>query len=206
MDELCEVVMELDFHTSIVLGTQAGIDLDSHSRDTRVLSILLMLRDLHSDKVERLGSSVPHMHVIGENQEDSTSTLALPPKTEQHNSVEPDFINSQAISARVLVQTLAYPHISKAVAEIFTEEEGKATIAFEACEGLIPIDTPIDFATVREFVLDAAEKSRPIVIGVSVSPKHGASVGPIVLPSDDFTMSYGAGDRLIMIKLYESNN
>ena len=44
--------------------------------------------------------------VVGENSLDSTAVLALAPKSK---IVAPDFVNTQALSARVLVQALAYP-------------------------------------------------------------------------------------------------
>lgn len=64
---------------------------------------MLLLRNLCNEKLHK--ENVP-MHVVGENQEDMTARLALGPaqKGEEDGDVsfkEPDFVNSQAIYARV---------------------------------------------------------------------------------------------------------
>jgi len=209
MFDLYPVVEKYSFNTSIVLGTQAGgIDLSPHSRDTRVMSILLILRQLHKQKRMKYGATkVPHMHVIGENQEDSTSTLVLPPRSDGEFSLEPDFINTQAISARVLAQTLAYPVISDAISEIFDETVGKAMLAFELCAGLVPTGIEIDFATIKEFLYDASTDSRVVCIGIAKSPKNTniGEEGTILLPADDFSTTMSPDDRLIVFKAFEGD-
>ena len=59
------IIEERTIHTAIVLGTQAKKRLNPHSQDTRVMSIMLLLRKLWIAKNE----GVP-MHVVSENQED----------------------------------------------------------------------------------------------------------------------------------------
>jgi hypothetical protein len=212
MDNLRPVVEQYNFNTAVVLGTQHATTLTPKSRDTRVLSILLMLRQIHDEKIWRLGSqTVSHMHVIGENQQDSTSTLALPPKTPMVHTLDPDFVNTQAISARVLVTTLAYPAIAGAISDIFDEEEGKAIIAYENCSGRIPLETDIDFSTIKQLHLldNGGEASRSIVIGVMRSPEHGNhghATGPIILPSEDYTAKYIATDKLIVVKRFTESD
>ena len=49
----------------LCLGDVAGRDLPSPSRDARILSMLLLLRDLTADQMKP-------MHIIAENQEDRT--------------------------------------------------------------------------------------------------------------------------------------
>ena len=55
----------VEYTTAICLGDVAGRDLPSPSRDARILSMLLLLRDLTADQMKP-------MHIIAENQEDRT--------------------------------------------------------------------------------------------------------------------------------------
>ena len=64
------IIEERTIHTAIVLGTQAKKRLNPHSQDTRVMSIMLLLRKLWIAKNE----GVP-MHVVSENQEDMVRTF-----------------------------------------------------------------------------------------------------------------------------------
>lgn len=50
------------FDTAVVLGTAAGLDMPAASRDSRVLTILLILRDLSHQQGYML-------HVVAENQQ-----------------------------------------------------------------------------------------------------------------------------------------
>ena len=105
------------FTTAIVLGTAAGIDLSPQSRDTRVLTILLLLRHL----ARKCRPKLP-LHVIGENAQDATALLALSPtpplaKVAGQNR-QPDYVNTQAIIARALVSALAYPLMHEALSEV----------------------------------------------------------------------------------------
>ena len=73
-----------------------------HSRDMRVLSVLLLLRHLMRD------AATP-VHIIGENQEDMTSVLAMVPRQRPNHAkqkrrsigedagcyLRPDFVNTQ---------------------------------------------------------------------------------------------------------------
>ena len=148
----------LDTHTFaaiIVLGTAAGIDLPAHSRDLRVLSVLLLLRHLLKD------ATAP-VHIIGENQEDATSVLALPPAlvtktgdTADNNfNVKPDFINTQAIIARALCQSVAFPKMTAAVNELFSDAPGTSNIVIlPASKYSVPVGGPgITFGTLCQLV------------------------------------------------------
>ena len=65
------------------------------------------------------------IHLSSENNEDQTAELALAPKVKNNehsnHEVDPDFINTQAITARVLALGLAYPQINDAMAELFLD-------------------------------------------------------------------------------------
>merc|ERR1712216_389575 len=90
----------IQFESAIVMGTTAT-KLSSEARDTRVLQIMLLLRQTHN----RLYPNTK-LHIVGENNLDSTTLLALASSDMKRR---PDFVNTQAIYARVMVQALAYP-------------------------------------------------------------------------------------------------
>jgi hypothetical protein len=110
-DDLAPVLAGASIEAIIVLGTSASQSLNPHSCDLRVLSILLLLRHLHSvaaavasaaaaggdSETTTLPRRKP-VHIIGENQEDMTSVLALPPRPAagQEAGHDPDFVNTQA--------------------------------------------------------------------------------------------------------------
>ena len=108
------------YHSAIVLGSGAKGKISGYSQDTRVLSVSLILRhicfQLNYDKA---------IHLSSENNEDQTAELALAPKVKRnahsYHEHDPDFINTQAITARVLTLGLAYPQINDAMAEIFLD-------------------------------------------------------------------------------------
>lgn len=87
-------------HVAICLGSVVGKDLKAGSRDSRILSMLLILRDL----AQRYCLD---MHIVAENQQDQTSTLAMTPKPGK-KGLNADFINTPAIIARSLCLNLAY--------------------------------------------------------------------------------------------------
>ena len=162
------LVMRTRINSCIVLGTQSAVRLPPKARDTRVLSILLLLRRLCERKLKV--ENVP-MHVVGENQEDMTAKLALGPRQRGNLGIEgllryrePDFVNTQAINARVLVQTLAYPIIRNAIAELFDEAPNGASIELVKAETFIPLGEELSIGVVREMVL-LVPNERSIFIG-----------------------------------------
>ena len=90
------------FDAAIILGTIPFHDLKPEHRDLRVLEIMCLLRTLHAEFYPE-----EPLHVVGDTSIDSTAFLAIAPTGAQ--TMLPDFINTQAIYARVLAQTLAYP-------------------------------------------------------------------------------------------------
>lgn len=118
------------FRTAIVLSTQAiQKDLSPQSMDTRVLTILLLLKHLASEWKEKLS-------VISENQLDQTADIAATPGGVEK---DPDFVNTQAISARGLTMALAYPRIQPALAELFNDKnknDGSPELDLISCEML----------------------------------------------------------------------
>ena len=111
------------------------------NRDTRVLSMILLLRKLHAVK----GDNAP-LHIIGENTEDMTEKLAI-----GANKV-PDFVNTQAIFARVLAQAAAYPMIVPSLRQLFDTRSGTAQLEVIPCVGKIPLGKLLPWGLVREMV------------------------------------------------------
>ena len=77
---------------------------------------------------------------------------------------DPDFINTQAIYARVLAQTLAYPIIRPAVQDMFDESEGSSNIEIVRASAYLPLNTELEYGVVRAAVLQA-QGERSICLG-----------------------------------------
>ena len=204
---LTPIVNDVTVNTAIVLGTQANVRLSGHHRDTRVLNILLLLRMLWATKNE----GVP-MHVVGENTEDMTARLALAPKRARGSGPcvanasastkptattlehEPDFVNSQALTARALVQTLAYPLIQPAVKDLFSDDPESASFASVDAREYVPLDRTMRYGVVSALVA-ATKGDRSICVGILWS--SGASE---LLPAHTRLLCFARGDRLILIR------
>ena len=142
---------------------------------------MLLLRKLCKEKLKI--QNVP-MHVVGENQEDMTARLALGPLQrglDESSYREPDFVNTQAIYARVLTQALAYPLIVPAIRDLFGEEPGSPDIFLASASNYVPIGTEISIGVVKQLVL-MAHGERSIFIGyqdqtgtIYSMPKHWES-------------------------------
>ena len=163
--------------------------------DTQIMSIMLLLRKLWIAKQE----GVP-MHVIGENQEDVSAKLALAPPVSVDNlgvlgndMHDPDFINSQAIYARVLVQTLAYPVIKPAIADLFDDSRGSADLRIARTAAYVPLQHKMSFGVIQELVL-MHPNERSICIGVIRATGEVA-----ILPAHDEVFTFEEKDRLINI-------
>lgn len=147
-DTLESIISSRNISTAIVLGTQRDIHLSQSSMDTRVMTILLLLRTLAKNKEDQLP-----MHVIGENQEDATAKIALGPQLDLHNNntseieYHPDFVNTQAIYARVLTMTAAFPSIAEAIQELFSwggsENRGGVSLDIVRANMYVPLNKRI---------------------------------------------------------------
>jgi hypothetical protein len=203
------VIMKTSMNTAIVLGTQASVRLNAHSRDTRVLSIMLLLRQLCNIKGAKLNDFTP-MHIVGENQQDLTAKLALAPRVAtivnpdgQEGDVQqaPDFINTQAIYARAITQTMAYPLIAPAVADLFADVDGTAKIEIVRAGAYVPMEIfaqrpeGIPYGMIRAAVLQATGE-RSICIGYML-----AKDGSIALTPDHFKLVHlGDRDKLVVLR------
>ena len=192
-------------HTTIVLGTQAfpgdaskQIHIPPKSRDTRVLCIMLLLRKVCSVKLVTKSENVA-MHIVGENQEDTTTRLALAPHQrgmEEGEYREPDFVNTQAIYARVLTQCLAYPLIKNALSDIFEDSSGSCDLQMYRVENYLPLKEELSFGVVRQIALNQNfDNARCICIG------YQDRFGKVTLmPRHDESRIYTSGESLILLR------
>jgi hypothetical protein len=52
-----------------------------------------------------------HMHIVGEITDDETATLAALPDPDRYDPAQPpDFVNANAVTARVIAQVRRYTH------------------------------------------------------------------------------------------------
>ena len=166
----------------IVLGTSAAQDLTPHSADLRVLTILLLLRKLLMHRDEPV-------HIIGENQEDTTALLALAP----HKTHDPDFINTQAIVARALCQSIAFPKMTESVSDLFADESGSASLLLLPCELYDVPNEALEFGVVLGLV---ARVSRGVDKCAGIMPANNQQQ---ICPDMAARHVYTPGDRLIII-------
>jgi hypothetical protein len=189
---LDEVMREVKYEAAIVMGTMAGQDLPPESRDRRVQTIMLLLRQtqalIYGTKAKG-GKDWRPLHVVGENAIDATAALAVTP---QSNRNIPDFVNTQAINARALAQALAYPFLQAAVAQLFHTVSGSPQLCLKhPGEDLIPIGGA-SFAEVKETVA----RAHPDDVVVGVLTEDGLMV---LCPAMDWLHSYTAGDQVIVL-------
>eukprot|EP00931_Biecheleriopsis_adriatica_P105744 TRINITY_DN8027_c0_g1_i1.p1 TRINITY_DN8027_c0_g1~~TRINITY_DN8027_c0_g1_i1.p1 ORF type:complete len:993 (-),score=174.92 TRINITY_DN8027_c0_g1_i1:97-3075(-) len=191
------LVNERDWDSAIVLSTQANKDLPPASCDMRVLVIMLQLRHLLVKKHSR-----KPLHVVGENSLDDTADLALPPRAEEmhtpsaaaaHNR-EADFINTQAIIARTLVQTLANPIINPAVSELFNNDPGLPFVYLAPADVVVRLNVEMEFGLVRHAVERHWATARTIVIGFALENQE-----PCIAPSKRTLVKFEKGDSIICI-------
>ena len=163
--------MSFPIHTAIVLGTNhSRLDTNPKFLDTRVLCIMLILRKISNVKFKRNKNHTP-MHIVGENQEDLTAELALYPTQGKYSvdsggevAREPDFVNTQAVHARVLAQVLAYPFMVYAMKDILDENERSCNVVIHPACNYVPLNEPLMIGVVKAMV-EMAEGERSIMIG-----------------------------------------
>ncbi|KAH8068545.1 hypothetical protein JL721_6691 [Aureococcus anophagefferens] len=128
------------------------------------------------------------MHVIGENAIDETRMLALTPESGR----EPDFINTQAIFARALALSLAYPTMGAVVRDVF-DISSPTSIKLVAANRFAPLDTATTWGAVKQVVRDAAPEPGHLVPLGLVSAR---SLGPELGLSEADGVTLRAGDLI----------
>ena len=138
------------------------------------------------------------MHIIAENTEDQTSSLAVVPSASAFKGAdksmeqEPDFINLQAIIARSLVMNLAYPQIQDAMSELLGAKPFTPNITIIPVEKLGVLDRSMQFGTLQH-IFQKMYVGRAIALGYL----RGAELRLSVPQHEKFT--WVAGDRIITI-------
>ena len=141
------------------------------------------------------------MIVVGENQEEMTVKLALGPRshTTDESSQIPDFVNSQAINARILCQTVAYPLIRSAIAELFHEDDLQTSLELPCADAYVPLGQKLSFGLVQHLVRQA-KNEQTICIG------YQDSKGRIVyLPTHHEEREYTDEERLVVFTRKEKD-
>jgi len=200
-DDLEPLVHAISFDVAIVLGSQAraaGDALSPANMDTRVLDILLLLRHVHATSP----NPNKYLHVIGENNVDETAMLALAPRTKDSLNKPPDFINTQAIYARALTLTLAYPAIYPAIAELFDDGNSGASVRLVRAARYLPLHVELKWNVVQARVIagprghEDSHLFRRICIAILTADNNKIIID---LANDD-VRSYCDTDRLVVIE------
>ena len=208
LEDMTPLVKRFDFDTAVVLGSLAYGELTAYSQDTRVMSTMLHLRYL-ADYYKKDG-----INLIGENQEDQTSLLALAPRDRTdvdgevdlpanessfmagaNNTVqERDFINTQAIYARTLVQTLAYPLISSLINDLMLDTPGLPNIGLFPVRAFAIPQIVLKFGVIQALCLTTTHHMSCICVGI----QYGN--GTTALAIDAYTeIILSEADRLVCI-------
>ena len=191
---LAPVLKYCGYSVAIVLSTQSGVDLSPSLRDSRFLCIMLVLR-----KLCRLGLNHGKlMHVVGENEEDVTSRLALTPPANVHD-LDPDFINTQAICARVMTQCLAYPLITPCLFDIFDDKKGSCDLELIKATDYAPIRVKMRFGVAMHLVSgiqDFGHKGKRVIC-VGFQDSRGKVT---ILPQRSMEVEFDDGHSLIVFR------
>ena len=209
-----EALLELAvLDTAIVFGSTAATELSGSSRDTRVLATLLQLRALSLEQQARVPSARP-IHVVGENEDDMTSLLALAPRLSAHHAscqkpgkqTPPDFVNTHAIMARVLAAALAYPKMTPAVEDLFDgHTPSGAAVMLVNPAACLPLGEPIAFDAAAACVSasfdgDVSRQTSKRFLPGCVCLGFVNPGGELtVVPPPHSTHKYEQGDRLVVI-------
>jgi hypothetical protein len=174
------------FTCAIVLGTQATQDLSPQSMDTRVLSILLLLKHLTTTWETK-------MEIISENQLDQTADIAVTPGGADK---DPDFVNTQAISARGLTMAMAYPRMQPAVNELFQDtnaDDGTPEFDLVSADFLGLVDKELRFGVVMQVVY---ERFKKYAVAFGIMEADGTMKNA---PGIGYTYKYKKGDRVVIM-------
>ena len=136
----------------------------------------------------------------------AANIVILPPLAQGSVANRADFINTQAIYARVLTHTTAYPGISHAVGELFSDVQGSASVDLVFATAFVPLDVPVAFGVVQQRVMlgledTLYEKEHPggVTSSICVGILTGDDDHLIFAPSVEETHAYKANDRLVLI-------
>ena len=118
-----------------------------------------------------------------------------PPSVAHRLQHEPDFVASQAVFARFLVQTLAYPLIQGALKELFEEAPGNCNVSIVPSTLYFPSGLPVKYGVIRAAVTQATGE-RSYLIGY-----YPCATGDLnLLPFHSRDVTLMEGDRLVLLR------
>jgi hypothetical protein len=80
-------------------------------QDSRSLAIMLLLRHLRAEPEVMNRMSNATMHIVGEITDDETALLAALPDPDRYDPAQPpDFVNANAVTARMIAQVWFWLH------------------------------------------------------------------------------------------------
>jgi len=200
----------------VILSTQGLPEADEipqSCQEKRMLVIMLQLRHLLNKIWQKEGNGV---HVVVENSLDQTAELALGPPggdDKDNPGVAADFLNSQAIQARALVQALANPDIHSCVSELWDEQENNPSIAIMTAGEILGLrdngeegyrEKTLAFGVVQQLVASARkhgvgwkEKHFAICVGYIEEATECKMEEVVLAPSKESRRLYSARSRLV---------
>lgn len=188
--ENLETVMKTErIDKVMVLSTMSHKQMSGFSRDTRLMTVMMGLRQMQSE----LDQDIKNIHVIGENAMDATSMLCMGPG----DGGIPDFVNVHAIYASALAQSLAYPAMQTQISHLLTPAPGSPRLKLLECLSLIP-----EGEWLFGSIVQAVKKVRAADILLGVRKRLGKSV---IAPALSERISCEQGDMLILMTRETSN-
>eukprot|EP00927_Polykrikos_kofoidii_P039194 TRINITY_DN33627_c0_g1_i1.p1 TRINITY_DN33627_c0_g1~~TRINITY_DN33627_c0_g1_i1.p1 ORF type:complete len:218 (+),score=27.85 TRINITY_DN33627_c0_g1_i1:3-656(+) len=160
--------------------------LPKRSQDMRMLSTFVLVHQIHHE----VFGDAP-LHVIGENQFDSTAALA---KAVTAKGSVKDLVNTQAMVARGLVQALAFPVSQPAVAQLFEDVAGNPDLKlFRAGQAIVPLG-PATFGDITCTILEHEQMAGAVCLGVVVDGE------PVLAPPPEKLFHLQEGDSIVVIE------
>jgi hypothetical protein len=198
-EDLEKVVKRRQYNEAIIIPppvTEDGKEgqRDPWSKDTWLISVMLMLRHLQTKH-----NQTP-MHVIAENALDATAKLAVTP-TDMKDGIQrvPDFVNAMAIKARALCQVLAYPQMGELLNDLYSKASGTPVMMLVGAETFQLTGREVTFGQATRQVLALQPKdglASDVLLGIK--PVAGTS-NMMMPPSQSDSYRFQPGDTLIII-------
>jgi hypothetical protein len=176
--------------SAVIMGSAAGEKVENQTRDMRVMSTMLLLRQVFAELF-------PHssLHVVGENCVDATSDLAVTPLGRN----VPDFVNMQAIYARALAMALTYPLAQPAIAQLFHRNRDLPYLKLAAVGKEVIPTGPATFAQVTRAV--KRRNSDAVCIGYLT---HGGE--RVFAPHPSKSHNYQDGDFVLIFDQHQEQD
>ena len=108
---------------------------------------------------------------------------------------EPDFVNTQAVHARVLAQILAYPFMTYVMKDILDESDRSCNVVIHPASNFIPLDEPLKMGVVKEMV-EMTPGERSIMIGYT---DHNGEL--FIIPHHSLERTFTKHDNLILMRV-----